>query len=173
MASEARQWRSRSRSLSSLVTIPHDTLLVLPSPNGSTLAHAAAALAPVVIAGCLRNARAVARAAGAVGGVVTVIAAGERWDDGETLRPSVEDLLGAGAILRRLGASASSPEAQAAIAAFEAAAPDLSRVLHECASGRELAERGFERDVALAAELDASQAAPILRDGAFIDHRSS
>jgi 2-phosphosulfolactate phosphatase len=156
-------------SPSSLVSIPTDTLLVLPSPNGSTLSQTAADLCTAVFAGCLRNATAVATAARSVGGVVTVIAAGERWDDGESLRPAVEDLLGAGAILSLLGAAAPSPEARAAMAAFAAAAPDLTRQLSESASGRELIERGFAADVALAAELDVSRAVPFLRERAFVD----
>lgn len=156
-------------SPSSLTTIPRGTLLVLPSPNGSTLSQTAADLAPVVIAGCLRNARAVASVARSLGGVVTVIAAGERWDDGESLRPSVEDLLGAGAILSALDAAAPSPEARAATAAYEAAAPELARHLQDSASGRELNERGFGHDVALAGECDVSRAVPTLHDGAFIN----
>ena len=48
-----------------------------------------------MIAGGLRNAAAVAAAAARAGDVVGVIAAGERWPDG-SLRPAIEDLLGAG-----------------------------------------------------------------------------
>ena len=36
-----------------------------------------------------------------------------------------------------------------------------------CASGRELVERGFAEDVAIAAELASSAVVPVLRDGAF------
>jgi 2-phosphosulfolactate phosphatase len=100
---------------------------------------------------------------------VTVIAAGERWDDGESLRPAVDDLLGAGAILNALDAAAPSPEARAAMAAFTAATRDLTRHQSESASGRELIERGFASDIALAAELDVSRSTPFLRDRAFID----
>jgi 2-phosphosulfolactate phosphatase len=154
-------------SPASLETIAFGTVIVLPSPNGSTLAQTAAELGTRVIAGCLRNAAAVGRAAHALGGVVTVIAAGERWDDGESLRPAVEDLLGAGAILSTLVASTPSPEARAALSAFESAKPDLATYLRDCASGRELIERGFARDVELAGQLDASDAVPVLVDRAF------
>jgi 2-phosphosulfolactate phosphatase len=154
-------------SPSSLLAIPPGTLLVLPSPNGSTLAQAAAELCPVVLTGCLRNASAVAQAARTVGGVVTVVAAGERWEDGESLRPAFEDLVGAGALLSALHAGAPSPEALTAIAAFDAVRSNLTGLLHDCASGRELVERGFDRDVVLAAELNASHAVPVLRERTF------
>ncbi len=48
---------------------------------------------------------------------ISVIAAGEKWPDG-SLRPALEDLLGAGAILSRLEGNLSG-DAQAAVAAFE------------------------------------------------------
>jgi 2-phosphosulfolactate phosphatase len=51
-----------SLSPASLLAVPPETRLQLPSPNGATVALAAAAGA-VVLAGCLRNASAVARAA--------------------------------------------------------------------------------------------------------------
>lgn len=163
------RWSDEGYSLSpaSLASIPAGTRLVLPSPNGSQLSFLAAE-SGVVLAGSLRNASAVAAHARARGGSVAVIAAGERWKDDESLRPAAEDLIGAGAIVARLHGSVS-PEAALARAAYESVAPDLARALRECASGIELAERGFERDVALAAELDASPVAPLLRDGCFVE----
>jgi 2-phosphosulfolactate phosphatase len=67
---------------SSLQTIPAGTGLVLPSPNGSALAFAAADSGAAVLAGCLRNAAAVGAAAQRLAGPagsVGVLAAGERW----------------------------------------------------------------------------------------------
>lgn len=167
------RWSAESYSLSpaSLAAIPADARLVLPSPNGSQLAFLAAESGEV-FAGSLRNASAVAARVRARGGSVAVIAAGERWSDDESLRPAAEDLIGAGAIIARLHGSVS-PEAALARAAYESAAANLARALRECASGVELAERGFERDVQLAAELDASPVAPLLRDGAFTHERES
>ena len=160
-----------SLSPHSLRTIPKGTRLVLPSPNGATLVLLAAELCQIVLAGCLRNATAVATACRELGGTVAVIAAGERWLDAEsesgTLRPAVEDLVGAGAILTALHPLRPSPEAIAAIAAFHAAATDLSGFLNACSSGRELRERGFIPDVDLAAQIDVSQSVPRLSEGAF------
>jgi 2-phosphosulfolactate phosphatase len=94
-----------------------------------------------------------------------VIACGEKWPDG-SLRPSLEDLLGAGAILAYVRGGPS-PEARAAIAAFRDADGDLLRVLRECASGRELAAKGQGADIEYAARLNVSTMVPVLSDGAF------
>lgn len=155
--------------------------VVLPSPNGSALCYELAGEFPLVAAVSLRNAAATAAwAAGnlADDAVVAVIAAGERWPDG-TLRPAVEDHIGAGAFIAGLvaagkggyevddGRHAYSPEAVAAMAVFEAAKPRLRGMLHGCSSGRELAGAGYAEDVDIAAELDYSSAVAILVDGAF------
>lgn len=165
------EWADRSRSSGRHSLSPHSMLqikagtrLVLPSPNGSTLSLAAA---PVpVLAGCLRNAQAVARAACHFGPRIAVIPAGERWRGEGTLRPSLEDWLGAGAIISTLSGSLS-PEARSAAASFSALAAELASTLEECASGKELIERGFAEDVALAAALNVSEAVPLLVEGAF------
>jgi 2-phosphosulfolactate phosphatase len=138
---------------------------VLPSLNGASTALAAAGVG-VVLAGCLRNAAAVARAAQACGRTFNVCPAGERWPDG-SLRPAVEDWLGAGAILCRLPGRPS-PEARAAIAAFQQLQSELGETIAQSSSGRELIERGYARDVELAAALDASEHASRLVDTAFV-----
>ena len=131
---------------------------MLPSPNGARVAIAAAESASVVFAACLRNARAVAEAAQVAGASVNVIPAGERWADG-SLRPCLEDWLGAGAVLSRLPGSRS-PEADAAIAVFHRYRETLADAIRQCSSGRELEARGQLNDLALAADLDASTCAP-------------
>lgn len=150
-----------SLSPSSLRTLPPGELLALPSPNGAALC--AAASADHVLVGGLRNASAVARAA--VELPVGVVAAGERrgGDDGP-LRPAVEDLLGAGAIIAALPGSRSA-EAQVAAGAFAASSGRVEELVRDCASGQQLADLGFPQDVRLAAQLDASGTAPVLRDG--------
>jgi len=154
-----------SLSPASLRLIPAGTSLVLPSPNGSTLSLSAAGT-PTFTA-CLRNARAVAEFVGGAAARVAVIPAGEQWRDG-SLRPCLEDWIGAGAVLSMLPGRRS-PEAEMAAAAFEHFRGDLGRALRECASGRELIERGFACDVELAAELGVSEAVPRLVGGVFVE----
>lgn len=140
--------------------------LVLPSPNGSTIASALRDAGATVIAASLRNASAVARQLGGRSGTIGVIPSGERWPD-DTLRPAAEDLWGAGAVIAGLGGH-KSPEAQLAEDAFRSVRSDLESRLASCASGRELIARGYHDDVRLAAELDADAVVPILGpDGAF------
>jgi 2-phosphosulfolactate phosphatase len=150
----------------SLREVPDGLRLVLPSPNGSTLAWAAQKLnAVAIVVGCFRNATAVARWASQQGRDVAVVAAGERWDDG-TIRFAIEDWLGAGAIISRLPGSRS-PEAEAAAASFERLQHSLHEILADCPSGRELVESGYPDDIDLASELDADQVVPLLVGNAF------
>ena len=161
--------RPWSLSPAALMKGPATPRLVLPSPNGSAIAAGARRSAVTVLVGCLRNASAVARhTANAPDRAVTVVPAGERWPDG-SLRPALEDWLGAGAILsalERIAAVDLSPEAQAAAAMFEATS-DVAVAVAGCVSGRELRDRGYGADVGIAAELDRSLTVPMLIDGAF------
>ncbi|MEU4606737.1 2-phosphosulfolactate phosphatase [Kribbella sp. NPDC023972] len=143
--------------------------LVLPSPNGSTIAQQLSDTGCTVIAVSLRNRLAAAawvkaRLAEEPKLKVVAIAAGERWKDG-SLRPAVEDLWGAGGFLAALDVGGFSPEARAAAAAFKDAENELSSLLHDSAGGRELAQYGFPEDVAIAAEVDSSGSVPVLRNG--------
>jgi 2-phosphosulfolactate phosphatase len=150
----------------SLRDIPRGLRLVLPSPNGSTLASAARDLgAAAMVIGCLRNAAAVARWTSKQGHDIAVIAAGERWDDG-TIRFAIEDWIGAGALISRLTATRSA-EAEAAAAAFEGLRSRIHATLANCPSGRELIDRGYSDDIDLAAQLDADDVVPLLDGNAF------
>lgn len=153
-----------SLSPASLLTIPAGTRLVLPSPNGSTLTLATGEVP--TFAGCLRNARAVAEAARKIGRRISLIPAGERWKDG-SLRPAIEDLVGAGAIVHYLGGR-KSPEAAIAESTFLSIRESLPSVLRECSSGKELIGKGFPEDVELAVELDASECVPALVQSAYV-----
>ena len=150
----------------SFLDVPSGVRCVLPSQNGASLSLRAATTGATVLAGCFRNAGAVAKAARSLGSTFNVCPAGERWPDG-SLRPSIEDWLGAGAILRLLP-GAKSPEAAAAIAAFESAQNTLQEELGACSSGRELAEKGFAPDVELAAQFNVSEHVPRLEQISFI-----
>jgi 2-phosphosulfolactate phosphatase len=159
-----------SLSPASLIDMEPGTRLVLPSPNGSTLSFSASSHGCQVVAGCLRNCHAVAHWASSAGrssagSPVAVIPAGERWSDG-SLRPSFEDLVGAGAIIRRLP-QPWSPEAQVAVAAFERVAAHLEQEMVRCSSGRQLIEGGYEQDVGLASQLAVSTTVPVMHDNAF------
>lgn len=114
----------------------------------------------------MRNAQAVAAYLCTLGCNVAVIAAGERWQNGQ-LRVAMEDMIGAGSILSKMHDSLLSPEARAAVTVFKAVEQDLLPSLRDCVSGRELVNRGFTEDVAVAAQLNVSDAVPILTDGAF------
>ncbi len=152
-----------SLSPASLQTIPSGTRLVLPSPNGSTLSLSTGNVP--TFAGCLRNAKAVTTAAQQVGRQITIVPAGERWSDG-TLRPCIEDWIGAGALIHYLPGTRS-PEAQLAEWAFLQAYSQIIDILQRCSSGKELIEQGFGNDVALACALNLSNAVPMLIDKAY------
>ncbi|MGY2701303.1 2-phosphosulfolactate phosphatase [Nocardioides sp. HB32] len=142
--------------------------LVLPSPNGSAIAFGLAGAGATVVGASLRNASAVARWLAERDGPVAVVAAGERWPDA-TLRPAIEDLWGAGAVIAGLvdlGRSGLTAEARVAERAYRAAR--LPDDLVACASGQELVGIGFGVDVDIAAELDATDVVPVLHGEAFV-----
>lgn len=162
---DGRDALGRSLSPLSLLTMQVGEAVVLPSPNGSTCARVAVETGATVVAACLRNATAVGEWIAARNGAVSVIACGEQWPDG-SLRPALEDLLGAGAVLSRLP-GARSPDARAAVAAWSDVSTDINSTLLECPSGRELLERGRVNDVQYAAQVDVSEVVPVLEDRAF------
>lgn len=151
--------------------------IVLPSPNGATIAQEVGQSTPTVVAACLRNAEAVAAwltdRYGPDGARLLVLAAGEHWPGGQ-LRPAVEDFWGAGAVvsgLRRRSWRRFTVEATAASDAYAAVRSDVPDALHECVSGRELAAMGFSGDVDVAAEVEQSTVVPELVGPFFRDAR--
>lgn len=159
-----------SLSPDSLAHLGKGEKIVLPSPNGAVLSLATNEKCRRVLTGCLRNARAVADKAMSLGRTVAVIAAGELWKKpGSPLRPAFEDLVGAGAVLNEFGTDMCSPEARAAIGAYQAAECNVEQLLLDCVSGRELDQIGFGGDVRIAAQINTSSAAPLLVNGAFVD----
>jgi 2-phosphosulfolactate phosphatase len=160
------------RSFEDDVAVADVDRVVLPSPNGSSIAFGLADAGVTVLGASLRNAAAVARHLDAGTGRVVVIAAGERWPDG-SLRPAVEDLWGAGAVLSALTRGSRSPEAVAAVAAYDVVRGRLADALTTCASGQELVDDGWGGDVEVAAGGDVSTVVPVLRGDVFVDARRS
>lgn len=166
-----------SLSPAQLLTSRYVDRLVLPSPNGSTICAAVrdSGASATVVGASLRNRAAVARwllPRLAEGATVAVVASGERWPDG-TLRPAVEDLWGAGAVLDAVLAEVGtavplSVEARHAVAAWQAVTSRIGGELRACASGRELVDAGFGADVAVAAEVGADDVVPVLTDDGFV-----
>ncbi|MFE4698704.1 2-phosphosulfolactate phosphatase [Streptomyces sp. NPDC056738] len=158
---------SWSLSVAQMRRAPFASRLVLPSPVSSTITAAARPGAPV-IAACLRNITAVgswitSHGYGTPERPVAVIAAGEQWPDG-SLRPALEDLLGAGALISDLHAQGAGPlsaEAAAARACGECTA-DIPHAITVSVSGRELALAGSAEDVAIAIEEDTCPVVPVL-----------
>lgn len=155
------------------------------SRNGAAVADRAGEA--VVLIGSLRNASAVARAIAALQErnqartSVSVIAAGEADADG-AVRFAVEDHLGAGAIvaaLTDLGIDHTAPDAAVAAEGFRALKRALRHLISASGSARELADGVAATDRILAsgaaptttssaAELDALDVVPVLRDGVFV-----
>jgi len=167
--SAERPW---SLSPASLARAPTVTDLVLPSPNGAAICSAAASTGVPVVAACLRNSHAVAewlhfQGYGRPSSPIGVVAAGELWPDG-TLRPGMEDLLGAAAVLDGLSMMDTSLSVEAAVAlAALASVPDVPAVIRRCVSGQELINGGYREDVEIAVTIGGSTVVPILTADAF------
>jgi 2-phosphosulfolactate phosphatase len=152
-----------SLSPASLRELPDGYRLVLPSPNGA--AQSFSVEHPIVLAACLRNAAAVGHAAARLGSTVSVIPAGEVASTGE-YRTSIEDWIGAGAVIDACVGTQSS-QASLAAGGFRYFRENLAQTLQDSTSGKELIERGSGLDVDLAAELNVSANVPRLVNRAF------
>ncbi len=168
-----------SLSPASLQSMPVGQRLVMTSLNGGRCVGAAAD-APWIGIGTLTNRSAVAKRIATLleegrARRCTVVPCAEVWGGpfmatqvgdlnlagGLQLRPSYEDLLGAGAIVSALGDTyRRSAEAQMAEAIFAADADQLAQRLRQSVSGRELIARGFEDDVTIASQVDAHSVVP-------------
>lgn len=143
----------------------------VPSPNGSTLTLRAATAGVPVVAGCLRNASAVASWVLDQGfGRIGLVPAGEGWPDG-SFRNALEDCLGAAAVAAALDGANRTAEAESAARMWTAVRKQAPRMLHECRSGQELLGRRLADDIEIAADVDASACVPLLVDGAFVPAR--
>jgi len=149
--------------------------LVVKSPNGATCARHARG-SPRVLIGSIVSASAVAahveHLVKETDCPTTIIACGERWTDEHAdgpMRFALEDYLGAGAILAKLSFDKSA-EAAVCSNAFLASRDRLKELIKDCASGRELIERGVSRDVEFAATLDLLGVVPELGNGVISCH---
>ena len=162
-----RSTTSYSLSPISFRSATKDERIVLASPNGARLTYLAHPAD--IFCACLRNFKSIARYLTAHYKKITVISSGEQWEDA-SLRPAIEDLLGAGALISELEGN-KSPEALMAENAFKslAASNSIGGILLFCGSGKELMAQGFPDDVLVASELNASIAVPMLVDGAYVN----
>ncbi len=159
-----------------LKTGPYASRIVLPSPNGSTISHQLESSGASVIAGCLRNATAVADYLAERinhGDSVGIVATGELCSQEGTLRLALEDHLGAGAIFSELAGHGyqgiMSPRALTVADYFDSRRPLLSELMHACESAKELQGIGFGVDIEVASALNDSPTVPVLDSGAFQD----
>ncbi|PEJ60669.1 2-phosphosulfolactate phosphatase [Bacillus sp. AFS002410] len=148
---------------------------VLSSLNGAFCTWIASKV-PALLIGSLLNASSVATYVNQIktasNANITVIPCGEVWNDAreneDVLRPSIEDYLGAGAILAELEGT-KSPEAEICIGAFLHSKHKIKEFIWECGSGRELRFKDFEDDVKHCSQLNSYNVVPVLQDGCFQD----
>lgn len=160
-------YKGYSLSPSSLTNIVENTRLVLQSQNGAAMSLLTGNT--LTLCGCLRNSKAVAEYAMSKGNKISIIPGGERWKDDGTLRPSFEDLLGAGAIISYLKGNLS-PESKSALSVFLCCKDNLFNEVRQCCSGKDLIASGrLATDVDLACELNISSSVPVLISNAYID----
>lgn len=133
----------------------HAGMTVFMSTTNGTRAIVAARSAAVVLTGALVNAGAVAKKALAENRDVTLLCAGS---DGQ---PSMEDLLGAGAVINSLAKLASVELAEdlsrIAVRLFAACREDLPGVLADTFGGHNIRRVHLDADIAFAARLDVFQ----------------
>lgn len=147
---------------------------MLSSLNGAFCTWVASKV-PALIVGSFINASSVASIAKQLSkktqANITIVPCGEQWtevrENEDTLRQSVEDYLGAGAIISYLDKKMS-PEAAVCRAAFENSRSKLKEIIWECGSGRELRGKGFEADVSHCSQLNIFQTVPILKEDHFV-----
>lgn len=148
---------------------------VLSSLNGAFCSWIATKV-PALLIGSLLNFSAVANVANQLreqtNANITVIPCGELWNEmrenEDGLRPSIEDYLGAGAVLSVLNGT-KSPEAEVCIGAFLHSKDRIKELLWECGSGRELRQKGFEEDVLHCSQMNFYNTVPVLLEECFVD----
>jgi 2-phosphosulfolactate phosphatase len=147
----------------------HGGSVVLSTTNGTAILKMLRS-SEYVLVGCLRNARACGgaafRLAEARGVSIRVVCAGR------LRRFVLEDAVAAGVIVSRIveaavarGIEANLTDAARVAVRLSGAYPDTLTALLDSDGGRILREMGQEEDVPFCAEMDVTDAVPILRDG--------
>jgi 2-phosphosulfolactate phosphatase len=147
---------------------------VLSSLNGAFCTWIASKV-PALLIGSLLNASSVSSVANQLrlqsNANITVVPCGEQWNDvrehENSLRPSIEDYLGAGAVLSYLEGE-KSPEAEVCMGAFQNAKEKITELIWDCGSGRELRQKGFEDDVSHCSRLNVYETVPLLNNDHFV-----
>lgn len=139
--------------------------LHIPSPVGLPLQLN---LHPVpVLAGCLRNARAVARAAMQLGNTVLVIPMGDKLAE-EEFKTCSEDFIAAGAIISYMKGSRSA-ESNAALDIYNSSKGNIEEMVKLSTSARQMMLHGFLVEVDQACQFNRSKNVPLLEEGTLIN----
>ena len=120
-----------------------------------------------VLVGCLRNARAVARAALQLGNTVLVIPVGDKLSE-EEFKTCSEDFIAAGAIMSYLKGSRSA-ESNAALDIYNSSKGNIEEVVKLSTSARQMVLNGFLSEVEHACQFNRSKNVPLLEEGALIN----
>lgn len=154
-----------------------DKKYILTSLNGAHCTWIASKASALLI-GALLNAESVAAVANQLHiqtkANISVIPCGEEWEEirehENTLRPAIEDYLGAGAILSYLDGE-KSPEAEICMTSYLSIKQKIDSLMWHCGSGRELREKGFQSDVEHCSRLNVYQTVPVLDKDHFIEYK--
>ncbi len=139
--------------------------LIIPSPVG--LPQRLKLYKKPVLAGCLRNARAVARMAFQLGNSVLVIPMGDKISN-EEFKTCSEDFIAAGAIISYMKGSRS-PESKAAQDIYNTSKNDISAMVKLSISARQMMLKGFATEVDAACQFNKSKHVPLLDKGMLVD----
>ena len=120
-----------------------------------------------VLAGCLRNARAVAKAAMQLGNTVLVIPVGDKLSD-EDFKTCSEDFIAAGAIVSYLKGDRTA-ESNAALDIYNSSKDDIEEMVKLSSSARHMILNGFSPEVDQACQFNRSKNVPLLEDGTLIN----
>ena len=120
-----------------------------------------------VLAGCLRNARAVAKAAMQLGNTVLVIPVGDKLSD-EDFKTCSEDFIAAGAIVSYLKGDRTA-ESNAALDIYNSSKGNIEEMVKLSSSARQMMMNGSLPEVELACQFNKSKNVPLLEEGAWLN----